>query len=47
MELLKHGIKTIALNVSAENHVAIHVYERLGFVRYCEYLEARAVRLGD
>jgi GNAT superfamily N-acetyltransferase len=42
-DLVEKSIKTIALNVAAENHAAIRVYERLGFRRYCEYREARAI----
>src|SRR5262249_23740781 len=34
-ELLRRGLPTVALNVNQRNAAAIHVYERLGFVRYC------------
>ena len=40
--LLEHGIRTIALNVGAANIAAQRVYQRLGFVRYCEYYEGTA-----
>ena len=42
-ELASRGIGTIALNVVSDNAPAIRIYERLGFSRYCEYEEARAV----
>jgi ribosomal protein S18 acetylase RimI-like enzyme len=42
-ELLRRKIRTIALNVHEHNHAAIRVYERLGFVRYCTFIEALAV----
>ena len=43
--LLRMGLRTVALNVDENNGAAIRVYERLGFRRYCEYREgiARAV----
>ncbi len=37
-----HGIDTIGLNVRADNHPAIRVYESLGFVTHCEFREALA-----
>ncbi len=43
-ELLAMQMRTIALNVSRHNPAAIHVYERLGFTRYCEYYEGLARR---
>ena len=43
-ELLRSGVARIALNVNQHNTPAIHVYERLGFTRYCEYCEGLAER---
>jgi GNAT superfamily N-acetyltransferase len=43
-ELLRTNVATIALNVSRNNDVAIRVYERLGFLRYCAYYEGLARR---
>jgi predicted GNAT family acetyltransferase len=43
-ELLRMNVATIALNVSRNNDVAIRVYERLGFLRYCAYYEGLARR---
>ena len=42
-ELLSRGLRTIALNVQEDN-AALGVYERLGFVRYCPFVEGLAVR---
>jgi predicted GNAT family acetyltransferase len=39
--LLADGIKTIALNVRADNLAAIRSYEKLGFEPVAEYVEAR------
>jgi ribosomal protein S18 acetylase RimI-like enzyme len=36
------GIGTIGLNVRADNPAAIRVYESLGFVRHCPFIEALA-----
>jgi predicted GNAT family acetyltransferase len=41
-ELAQRGIGDIILNVSQSNHAAIRVYERLGFERYCPFLEGPA-----
>ena len=48
-ELLGRGIGDIVLNVNQGNEVAIGIYERLGFERYCPFLEgpARALRVPD
>jgi ribosomal protein S18 acetylase RimI-like enzyme len=36
------GFQTLALNVYHRNAAAIHVYESLGFERYCDFLEGEA-----
>jgi RimJ/RimL family protein N-acetyltransferase len=36
------GITTIVLNVLEENSAAARIYERLGYRRYCRYLELNA-----
>jgi len=38
-ELLEQGIQDIVLNVGQDNSAAIRMYERLGFQRYCPFLE--------
>ena len=43
-ELLRAGLPLVALNVSVHNTQAVRVYERLGFLRYCEYVEGLARR---
>lgn len=43
-ELLRMNVATIALNVGRNNEVAIRVYERMGFLRYCVYYEGLAKR---
>jgi ribosomal protein S18 acetylase RimI-like enzyme len=43
-ELLRMGLRTVALNVSQLNTAALGVYERLGFARYCAFYEGLAVR---
>jgi ribosomal protein S18 acetylase RimI-like enzyme len=42
-EVQARGLRTIALNVE-EHNPALRVYERLGFVRYCTFIEGLAVR---
>lgn len=42
--LLHDGIDTIFLNVEQTNHNAMRVYEQLGFVKYCEFVEGLADR---
>jgi RimJ/RimL family protein N-acetyltransferase len=41
---LQEHVRTIVLNVSAENVAARRVYERLGFTVHCEFFEGEAVR---
>lgn len=43
-ELLGIGIRTIGLNVAQSNMNAIRLYERLGFVCHCPFVEGIAVR---
>jgi len=42
--LQQDGIHNIVLNVEQRNHTAIRLYERLGFVRHCAFLEGHAIR---
>jgi len=42
--LLQSGIRDIVLNVSQANEAAIHIYEKLGFARYCPFFEGSAAR---
>jgi len=42
--IMDEEIPTIVLNVSSRNDGAIRIYERIGFVRYCDYFEAIATR---
>lgn len=42
---LADGISTIVLNVGHANAAARRVYERLGFVVYCDFLEGEATRV--
>lgn len=41
-ELLRLGIRDVVLNVAQDNVAAIRIYERLGFERYCPFLEGPA-----
>jgi GNAT superfamily N-acetyltransferase len=43
-ELLRMGLRTIALNADQQNLTALRVYERLGFKGYCPFYEGRASR---
>ncbi|MBU0495003.1 MAG: GNAT family N-acetyltransferase [Chloroflexi bacterium] len=38
-DLIQLGCQDIVLNVNVHNHIAQHVYERLGFQRHCRYWE--------
>jgi len=42
-ELMRMDLR-IVLNVNQQNGAAIRVYERLGFARYCEFIEGPAQR---
>lgn len=42
-ELLEQSMRTIVLNVEAGNAAAVAVYGRLGFERYCDFLEGAAM----
>jgi predicted GNAT family acetyltransferase len=44
-ELIRRGLRTIALNVNQANAAAIEVYERLGYVKYCPFYEGLASRI--
>jgi ribosomal protein S18 acetylase RimI-like enzyme len=37
------GVETVGLNVRADNDAAVHLYESLGFARYCQFYEALAL----
>jgi len=41
-EILRLGLRTVALNVGQSNAAALCIYERLGFARYCTYREGIA-----
>jgi ribosomal protein S18 acetylase RimI-like enzyme len=43
-ELFRRGLRHVVLNVAQANTVAIRIYERLGFTKYCPCLEMLAVR---
>lgn len=44
VEALQRGIPTIVLNVRHTNRGALRIYERLGFIRRCDFVEGRAER---
>ena len=44
-ELIRQGIEDIVLNVEQDNLLANHLYERLGFERYCPFYEGPAAAL--
>ena len=44
-ELLGIGITDIVLNVSKVNIPAIKIYEKLGFTKYCEFIEGKAYHI--
>lgn len=41
-ELVRLGIKDVVLNARQNNASAIHLYQKLGFERYCAFLEGPA-----
>jgi ribosomal protein S18 acetylase RimI-like enzyme len=46
-ELAAEGIELLALNVERRNTSALRVYEKLGFVDHCTYIEAFMTRTLD
>lgn len=43
-EALRRSLRTVVLNVDRRNTAAIRVYERLGFLGYCDFLEGLVLR---
>ncbi len=43
-QLQEDGIDLIALNVDQRNHTAVSLYENLGFVKHCPFVEGEAVQ---
>jgi predicted GNAT family acetyltransferase len=43
-ELQRRGIREIVLNVAQVNATALHIYDKLGFERYCPFLEGPATK---
>jgi predicted GNAT family acetyltransferase len=43
-ELFQRGLRHVFLNVAQDNTSAIRIYERLGFAKYCSFLEMFARR---
>ena len=41
-ELVSMGLRTIGLNVNQQNAAAMRVYERLGYQKYCPFVEGMA-----
>jgi GNAT superfamily N-acetyltransferase len=44
-EALRRNLQTVVLNVDQRNLAAARVYDRLGFVRYCDFVEGVAHRV--
>jgi ribosomal protein S18 acetylase RimI-like enzyme len=44
VEALQAGMDAIILNVRDGNAPAIHVYEKLGFLRYCLFWEGPGLK---
>jgi GNAT superfamily N-acetyltransferase len=42
---LAQSVATVVLNVGEDNHPARRVYQRLGFERYCDFVEGEARRI--
>jgi ribosomal protein S18 acetylase RimI-like enzyme len=43
-ELLGMNLRTVALNVNQRNDTAVHIYEKLGYARYCPFYEGIALK---